>query len=159
MLDLLSFWYQVIVASEPLLEEAIARLSDEGFEGELKAFYRKHLRDEMHHAEWLQEDLAGHQIAFRIEAAKLAGTQYYLIKHLHPVCLMGYMQVLEGATPEDSFIEQAKMELGPRARTWLLHVKDDPGHYEELCSLPIPEEYQGMVEMSRQETIKLLEGL
>jgi hypothetical protein len=159
MLDHLAFWYQVIVASEPLLAQAILRLSDEGFEGELKAFYRKHLQDERHHAEWLREDLEDHPITFRIEAARLAGLQYYLITHVHPVCLMGYMQVLEGNTPAPEFIEQVKAELGPRARTFLLHVEQDPHHFEELCALPIPDEFKAMVEMSRRETLQLLKGL
>lgn len=159
MLDYLAFWYQVIVASEPLLEEAIARLGNDGFEGELKAFYIKHLEEERHHAEWLREDIGPEVINFRIEAARLAGVQYYLVKHLHPVCLMGYMMVLEGTPPQPGFIERATKELGPRARTLLLHAEEDPRHIEELRSFPIPEEYAGMVEMSRQETIKLIESL
>ena len=85
MLNLLIFWYQVIIASEPLLEDAIAHLGEDGFEGELKTFYRKHLEDERSHAKWLREDFGDHEIGLNLTAAALAGAQYYLIRHVHPV--------------------------------------------------------------------------
>ncbi len=159
MLDVLAFWYQVIIASEKLLEEAIFLLGDEGFEGELKAFYRKHLEEERNHAKWLKEDLGDHPIGLNMTAAALAGTQYYLIRHVHPVCLMGYMQVLEGKPIEQSFIDELEAMHGKKAaRTVSIHAENDPDHIKELLSFPIPEELQGLVEASKLQTIKYLQG-
>lgn len=160
MLAYLIFWYQVIVASEPLLEDAIVSLSDDGFEGELKAFYRKHLEDERHHAKWLREDIGDHEIGLNMVAAALAGTQYYLIRHVHPVCLMGYMIALEGGSISPKVIEDIESELGENAsRTVRIHAENDPEHIKELLSLPIPDEFRGLVEASRQQTLTILGGL
>lgn len=160
MLDFLAFWYQVIVASEPLLEECIASLSDDGFEGGLKDFYIKHLEDERHHATWLREDIGDHPIQLHMTAAALAGTQYYLIRHLHPVCLMGYMQVLEGRPIDMALVERIDSEHGKQAaRTLRIHAEDDPMHIKELLAFPIPKEFQGMVEASKQQTQRFLESL
>lgn len=157
MLNYLIFWYQVIVASEPLLQDAIALLSDEGFEGDLKTFYKKHLEDEKDHAKWLKEDIGDHPISLNLTAAALAGTQYYLIRHVHPVALMGYMIALEGGKIEDSFIDAIEKELGPNAsRTVKIHAKADPHHIEELLSVEIPEEFKNLVEVSRIQTLKTL---
>lgn len=160
MIDYLVFWYQVIVASEPLLEDAIASLSDEGFEGELKAFYKHHLEDERNHAKWLREDIGNHPVELNIVAAMLAGTQYYLIRHLHPVCLMGYMIALEGGEISPAVIEAIETELGPDAsRTVRIHAEADPNHIKELLAFPIPDEYKGLVEVSKQQTLNILGGL
>lgn len=157
MLNYLIFWYQIIIASEPLLEDAISYLADDGFEGELKAFYRKHLEDERNHAKWLREDIGDREIGLNLTAAQLAGTQYYLIRHVHPVCLMGYMIALEGGEIPDALIEQIEAELGPNAsRTVKIHAKADPFHIQELRAFPIPEEYRNLVEVSRLQTLKVL---
>lgn len=160
MIDYLVFWYQVIVASEPLLEDAIASLSDDGFEGELKAFYKHHLEDERNHAKWLREDIGDRPIGLNMTAAALAGTQYYLIRHVHPVCLMGYMIALEGGEISPAVIEAIEAELGPDAsRTVRIHAEADPHHIKELLALPIPEEFKRLVEASRQQTLNILGGL
>lgn len=160
MLAYLIFWYQVIVASEPLLEDAIASLRGDGFEGELRRFYRKHLEDERHHAKWLREDIGDHPIGLDMKAAALAGTQYYLIRHVHPVCLMGYMIALEGGTISPKVIEDIESELGPQAsRTVRIHADADPHHIKELLAFPIPDDFKGLVEASRQQTLTILGGL
>jgi hypothetical protein len=160
MLDVLAFWYQVIIASEPLLREAIAHLSDEGFDGDLKAFYKKHLEDEMHHAEWLKEDLGDYPINLHMTAAALAGTQYYLIRHVHPVCLMGYMQFLEGQQIDAGFVEEVERLHGKQAaRTLRIHAEADPEHSKELKQFSIPEEYVKLVEISKKQTAIFLSNL
>lgn len=157
MLERLVFWYQVIVASEPLLEDAIASLSDEGFEGDLKVFYQGHLEEERHHATWLREDIGDHAVDLSMTAAALAGTQYYLIRHLHPVCLLGYMIALEGGTISPEFIAALEAELGPAAsRTVRLHAEQDPHHIKALLDFPVPDEFKSMVEASRRQTLNIL---
>ena len=160
MLDYLIFWYQVMVASEPLLEDAIAGLKDDGWEGDLKAFYKKHLEDERNHAKWLREDIGDHSIGLSFIAAALAGTQYYLIRHVHPVALMGYMIALEGGYISPEIIARIEAELGPQAsRTVRIHAEADPNHIQELLSVPIPDEYRDLVEASRQQTLQILGSL
>lgn len=160
MLNELAFWYQVIVASEPLLDEAIYLLKDDGFEGELKAFYRHHLEDERHHAKWLKEDLGDHPISLHFTAAALAGTAYYLIRHSHPVALMGYMQALEGRPIDPAVIDLIVAQHGEKAaRTVRIHAENDPEHIKELLAFPIPEEHRALVEATRTQTLRFLQGL
>lgn len=160
MLGILAFWYQVIIASEPLLFDSIAMLGDDGFDGELKSFYTKHLEDEKNHAKWLEEDLGDFPIKLNMNAAILAGTQYYLIRHVHPVCLLGYMQALEGGKIDPAFIEKLEQEHGKKsARTLKIHADNDPGHFKELMEFPVPDDLAPLVEASRTQTLKHLESL
>lgn len=159
-MSLLAFWYQVIVASEHMLGEAIFLLSDEGWEGELKAFYKHHLEDERDHAKWLKEDLGDHPMVLHYGAAQLAGMSYYLLRHVHPVALMGYMQALEGNPIDPAVIESLEAQHGPDAvRVLKLHAQEDPKHIEELNAFPLPDEWRPLVENTRVQTLKLLESI
>lgn len=159
-MDILAFWYQVVIASEHMLAEAIFLLSDEGWEGELKAFYKHHLEDERHHAAWLKEDLGEHPIVLHYGAAQLAGMSYYLLRHVHPVALMGYMQALEGNRIDPVLIESLEAQHGASAvRVLKLHAQEDPRHIEELNAFPLPDEWRPLVENTRIQTLKLLEGI
>jgi len=159
-MDILAFWYQVIIASENLLVDAISMLGDDAWEMELRVFYEKHLEDERHHARWLREDLGGHPVVLHFGAAQLAGMTYYLIRHVHPVALMGYMLALEGNPIDMGFVKAMEAAHGKSAvRTLRHHAEEDPGHFEELkASLKfIPDEWQPLVENTRTQTLKLLE--
>ena len=159
-MDILSFWYQVMIASEPLLEDSILLLKDEGFDGELKAFYREHLKEERNHATWMREDMGEHPVNLHLGAAMLAGTQYYLIRRIHPVCLMGYMMELEGHEMDMSVVEEIERQHGKQAgRTLRLHAENDPRHIQELREFPIPDEFMPMVKMSQEQTQRILRGL
>jgi hypothetical protein len=160
MLEHLAFWFQVIIASEPLLEESIAILEDDGWEGDLKAFYRKHLDDERNHATWLREDLGDHPVNLHFGAAQLAGMAYYLIRHVHPVALMGYMLALEGKPIPMEYVEAVESAHGKQAaRTLRLHAEEDPGHYAELQAFPVPPEWAPLVENTRVQTLQLIGGM
>lgn len=160
MLDRLAFCYQVIIASECLLEEAIHMLGDDGFEGELKNFYKHHLEDERGHATWLKEDLGDHPVNLHFGAAQIAGTAYYLVRHVHPVALMGYMMALEGRPIPMEYVEALEREHGVAAgRTLRLHAEEDPGHHAELLAFPIPDEWKQLVESTRLQTLKYVEAL
>lgn len=160
MLDHLAFWYQVIIASEVLLGEAIFLLKDDGFEGELKAFYAKHLEDERGHAKWLKEDLGDHPIELHFTAAALAGTAGYLVRHVHPVSLLGYMLALEGTPIPMEYVEAVEREHGKSAaRTLRLHAEEDPKHFKELQAFLVPAEWQKLVESTRTQTLLYVESL
>lgn len=159
-MDTLAFWYQVIIASELLLGEAMFLLKDDGWEGELKAFYAKHLEDERHHAKWLKEDLGDYPIALHMTAAQIAGTGYYLIRHVHPVALMGYMQALEGNQIPMQFVEEVEAAHGKAAaRTLRLHAEEDPHHIVELKSFAVPQEWAPLVETARTQTQLYIDSL
>lgn len=156
-MEILAFWYQVIIASEHMLGEAALLLDNEGWEKDLREFYEEHLEDERHHARWLREDLGHHPINLHFGAAQLAGMTYYLIRHVHPVALMGYMLALEGHPIDMSFVESMEAAHGKSAvRTLRLHAEEDPGHYEQLKAVFIPDEWKPLVENTRIQTLKLL---
>ena len=45
-------------------------------------------------------------------AAALAGAQYYWIRHVHPVALLGFIAVLEGTPPDVAFFEATADRIG-----------------------------------------------
>jgi hypothetical protein len=130
----LIFVYHVIVASENLLRVAIG----ETREPELKAYFRRHLEEEHDHAKWLAEDLLCVEVdVARTEvpllAVQMAGSLYYLIYHVHPGALLGYMRVLE-SWPMDKarFAERAKPYPKALLRTLNHHIDHDPDHFRDL---------------------------
>lgn len=128
----LSFAYRLMVASAPLLEFAIPRC-----EGRLRAYYERHLEEERGHDDMLRGDLAAlgvDQIPASHEAARVAGSQYYLIAHDHPALLLGYMRALE----RDSMTPQQVDHLSAHHRVELTalrhHSVHDPLHLADLDS-------------------------
>lgn len=160
MLEHLAFFYQVIIASELLLKEAAYLLTGDGWEADLKRFYEKHLTDELGHAQWLKEDLGDFPINLHFGAAQLAGMAYYLIRHVHPVALLGYMMALEGKPIPMEYVEAVETAHGTAAaRTLRLHAEEDPHHFEELKAVFVPDEWKPLVESTRIQTRKLIEAL
>lgn len=127
--DNLAFVYQVITATESLLREATSRTV-----GPLKAYYAEHLGEEKNHARWLAEDLASASIdvskmALSPEAVAMAGSQYYLIHHVDPVALLGYMAVLECFPMPLGTVEALECVHGKDlCRTLRHHAEHDPNH-------------------------------
>lgn len=128
----------------------------------MRAFFLKHLEDERHHAQWLREDLGNHPVTLHYGAAQLAGMAYYLVRHLHPVALLGYMLALESKPIPMEYVEAVEREHGvSTARTLRLHAEEDPGHADELrtAEAMVPAEWRPLVENTRIQTLKLLEGM
>ncbi|HLI63754.1 MAG TPA: iron-containing redox enzyme family protein, partial [Terriglobales bacterium] len=135
--------HSVIRCSVPLMKAAAERCekmldSDPVAEGML-AYLTKHIPEETGHDEWVLDDLE--TLGFRREevlkripppsAAALAGAQYYWIRHVHPVALLGFIAVLEGTPPDVEFFEQTADRIGVPRRAFsnlLLHGKLDPQH-------------------------------
>ena len=68
-------------------------------------------------------------------AAALAGAQYYWIRHVHPVALLGFIAVLEGTPPDVDFFEATADRIGVPRKAFsnlLLHGKLDPQHRDDL---------------------------
>ena len=102
--------HTIIRASVPLMLAAEARsmeLTDDPVCPKLAEYYHTHAKEEAGHDEWLLADLKiigmpkSEALARRPtqEVAELVGSQYYWIRHWHPVCLLGYIAVMEGNPP------------------------------------------------------------
>jgi hypothetical protein len=129
----LLWMYQVMCASESLMEEAIP-LSPPT----LATYLRHHLEEERNHDEWLADDLVSIGVDVEVmplnrNAVELAGTQYYLIKHVSPVCLLGYMAVLEGFPFPVSACDELETLHGKKViRCLRYHAENDIEHRKEL---------------------------
>ncbi|MGH9773544.1 MAG: iron-containing redox enzyme family protein [Candidatus Acidiferrales bacterium] len=148
--DMLFMLYSTIWATVPLLEAACKvsqelAASDAVARG-LAPYYETHAAEELHHDEWMLEDMEvlgmdRAEILRRLPPATLAevvGAQYYWIYHYHPVALLGYLAALETDPVPASVVEKAAAESGvPRAafRTVLLHAEHDFDHRDELNRL------------------------
>ena len=126
----LSFWYRIVVASEPLLQAAAVKA-----EGQLKDFYLLHLEEERGHDEMLRNDLERlgvTDIPHSHTAAQIAGSQYYLIVHDDPALLLGYMHALESDSMKPDDVDRLESENGTALTALRHHAIHDPGHREEL---------------------------
>jgi hypothetical protein len=148
--DMLFVLYSTIWATVPLMEEALRvsreRAASDPVAAELVPYYETHIAEELHHDEWMLDDmetlgLERAQILARIPPSGLAaavGAQYYWILHYHPVALLGYFAVLETDPVSADVVEAAAAVSGlPRTafRTLFLHADHDFDHCAELNRL------------------------
>lgn len=138
--------HTMIRASVPMMLQAAAaarRRADDPVAAPLADYYEKHAREEMHHDEWLLDDLAvlGHrreEVLARLPSptvAALVGAQYYWIEHVHPAAFLAYLAVLEGNPPEVGQLEDIRRRAGLPAdafRTLVKHAHLDPHHRDDL---------------------------
>lgn len=167
--------HSVIRSSVPLMKAAAEACEkmlerDPVAEGML-AYFRKHIPEETGHDDWVLDDLETlgykrEEILKRIpppSAAALAGAQYYWIRHVHPVALLGFIAVLEGTPPDVEFFEQTADRIGVPRRAFsnlLLHGKLDPQHRDDLDrtldALPLTDEHHALMGVSAFQTVSLL---
>lgn len=167
--------HSVIRSSVPLMKAAVGECEkllnrDPIAEGML-AYFRQHIPEETGHDEWVLDDLE--TLGFRRpdvlkripppSAAALAGAQYYWIRHVHPVALLGFIAVLEGTPPDVAFFESTADRIGLPRRAFsnlLLHGKLDPQHRDDLDrtldSLPLTDDHHALMGVSAFQTISLL---
>lgn len=133
----LIFLYHVIVASEDLLRAAIWKTTDP----KLREYFENHLKEERDHAKWLAEDLKSVDVDVErfeapLVAIQMAGSLYYLIFHVHPAALLGYMRVLE-SWPMDKarLAEIGKQYPEGLTRTVRYHIDHDPDHLKDLTAI------------------------
>jgi hypothetical protein len=68
----------------------------------------------------------------------LIGAQYYWILHYHPVCILGYLMVIEGNPPSQRSLQDLQSRSGlpvSAFRTMLEHADLDIDHAAELADL------------------------
>ena len=150
------FVQQLITASESLLVEAI-KVSN----GLLKEYYIAHLEEERGHETWLSEDLLTIGIDVKIlplnrRAVELAGSQYYLIKHVHPACLLGYMAVLEGRPILLANVELLEKIHGKSLlRTLRYHAEHDRQHSDDVFRMIDANPYPEILENAIQTALSI----
>jgi Iron-containing redox enzyme len=139
-----------IRASVPLLETARDRARELSAADPVAAglvdYLGRHAEEERGHDEWVLQDLqsvgvASAELLSRPPSgavAALVGAQYYWVLHYHPVCLLGYLMVLEGNPPNRRRLQDLRSRSGLPAsafRTMLEHADLDIGHAAELDDL------------------------
>jgi hypothetical protein len=148
-LDYLFVLHSVIRSSVPLMQVAerqCLQLEEPRFRSVLANYYHEHIEEERDHDRWLLEDLTSIGVPSAVvmarkpaqAVAELVGSQYYWVYHFHPVCLLGYITVLECFPPEAEDLRQMKRETGfPKAafRTLAEHSSLDQHHSAELYQL------------------------
>lgn len=170
--------HSCIRASTPLMQEALdrARLSasTDPVANRLASYLERHLHDEDGHDTWLLEDMEAlglrrEDILARLpshHAACMVGSQYYWIRHVHPVAILGYIAVLEGQPPAAEELHEIQQRTGlPPAgfRTLLEHAALDVEHAQELYdvidALPLSAAQSALVGASALQTIEHMGGM
>lgn len=167
--------HTVIRASVPLMELALARCRGAGPEDPVRAalgsYLPVHIAGELHHDDLLVRDMtaAGLHPERELarppapEVARLVGAQYYWINHHHPLCLLGYVAVLELNAPSSSLAPLLARRTGlPPAAfgTLRLHAEVDAGHsaavLTALDEIAAPAALRHAVQLSALHTVSAL---
>ena len=146
----------VIKASEDILRVAI-----EHSEGSLREYFCRHLAEETGHYEWLKRDLqfAGivlDDCAIPSEAVAMAGSQYYLAKHMHPASVLGYIAALECfAMPLSTVAEMERAHGKEVCATLRYHAEHDVDHGADVLAVidQIDPKYQRMIADNAVQTL------
>jgi Iron-containing redox enzyme len=148
--DYLIVTHSIIRSSVPLMQAAYEQCShlqeQRKLISDLRRYYKKHVQEETNHDEWLLDDLESIGVSRQeslsrkpLQAvAELVGSQYYWIYHWHPVCLLGYIALLEGDPPRKELVEQLQKSTGypdTAFRTIVKHSDLDPYHRDDLNKL------------------------
>jgi hypothetical protein len=170
-LDYLVAMHAMIRASVPLMRAAQRRCTElpgDPVATALAGYYARHIGEELHHDDWLLADLAaaGRDPTVWLAdppsatVATLVGAQYYWLHHYHPVCLLGYIAVLEGNAPPTWLAGQLAdwTRLPPAAfRTLHHHALADLEHSADfdafLDCLALPANLQQAVAISALSTV------
>lgn len=166
--------HTMIRASIPQMEMALtaskAREADDAVARGLVRYYSQHIKEEMHHDDWLLDDMAflgmeRSQILQRIPSpivAALEGAQYYWILHYHPVAMLGLIAVLEGYPPTREFVENLQQKTGYPAeafRTLAKHGYLDPYHRDDLNefldTLHLEPAHEKLISINAMQTVDL----
>ena len=154
----LHFVYWLMLATEDLLAEAAKYAT-----GELKAYFEKHRDEECEprdHPAWMREDLTRIGVDFSLDytAAAIAGSQYYLIRNVHPAHLLGYSYVLESSPKPAHWVDQLEAKHGPLP-CLRYHSIHDPGHVKDILAQieKLPEQLQkDVMQTAQQVTLWLM---
>ncbi len=159
----------------PLLETALAaasaRSGADAVAGAVADYCARHIPEERHHDEGVLDDLgvlgvSRESVLRRIPSpamAALIGAQYYWILNVHPVALLGYLEVLEGEPPISEHLEEVIKRTGlPRKafRTYFQHADVDRKHrddlHEALNRMQLSRQLESILAISAFQTVSLV---
>lgn len=167
VLGKLKFLFHACVASEDLLVDAsvvaLALPSNE-FNDRLASYYQTHLEEEKGEVAVLLDDLASAKTTPGDPSKAvmaMVGTQYYMIKHVHPVSLLGYMAVQEADPTPINVVELLENLHGKALFRFLrMHAIKDLEHRKELIEVidSVPEELRPIIYDSAKNALGYLNG-
>jgi len=170
------FMMHSIIRSSVSLMNAAAEAADRRADADelarrIAGYYRTHAIEEMHHDEWLLDDLTAMgadraSVLARTPSpavASLVGAQYYWALHADPVALFGYLAVLEGNPSSVKELEKIRIGHGlplKGMRTMVKHARLDPHHRDEMFAvfdeLPLMGSQSELVALSAFHTMEHL---
>lgn len=135
--------YDACVASEQLLLDAsiACHVYQDEPTKQLGDYYSRHYMEEKGELSVLASDLEAAGIDYKIlfpdkVVMAMIGTQYYLIHHKHPVCLLGYMAIMEADPTPINVVEKLEEVYGKDKFKFLrMHAIKDLEHRKELIEL------------------------
>jgi hypothetical protein len=167
--------HAVVRSSVPLMRTALlscrGQFSSDPLAPGLATYLEQHIPEEMHHDDWILEDLQAlgfvrEEILARIppvSASLLVGAQYYWIFHVHPIALLGYIAVLEGTPPDADYFARVlrRAKITEAAATNIFrHARLDPRHRDDLDAaldaLPLTEYHHSLLGISAFQTLEAL---
>ncbi|MCA1859315.1 hypothetical protein LE191_04220 [Janthinobacterium sp. HSC-3S05] len=145
-----TFMYHTMKASEHMLEVAVECSKERP---DLCTYFKEHLEEERGHHLWLASDLnsAGVDVAktgIPVRAVEMVGTQYYLMYHVDPAALLGYMALQECFSRPLEVIDQLEKMHGKELfRTARYHAEHDIDHGADIANVldKLPETSQSIV--------------
>jgi hypothetical protein len=171
--ELLITVHQMVRATVPLMRAALQRSREiedtDAVAAAMVPYLARHIKEEMHHDDWLLEDLeflgvARADVLRRMpppSVASFIGAHYYWIHHHHPVAKLGQIAVMEGYPPTVGIIDSLAGRTGfgrPAFRTLEKHCHLDSHHRDEfdeaLDAMPLGEEHHAILELSARHTVR-----
>ena len=156
---------------EAALNEANVRRSRDRVAACVADYCVRHIPEESGHDEGVLRDLktlgvSREQVTQKIPSPTLAaliGAQYYWVLNVHPIALLGYLEVLEGEPPVAEKLEEAIQRSGlPREafRTYFQHADVDQKHRDdlrkELDRMPLSREHTSILGISAFQTVEMV---
>jgi pyrroloquinoline quinone (PQQ) biosynthesis protein C len=176
--ELLINLHFMIRSSVPLMETALRRCREleatDAVAAALIPYYDQHIKEEMHHDEWLLQDLEvlgvpRADVLRRVpppHAAASVGSRYYYVLHHHPVAEIAGLAVMEGYPPAVEVVDLMQELSGyPRSAFRMIekHSQIDPHHRDELMEaidgLPLEEEHHELLSVAALYTVETASAL
>jgi hypothetical protein len=163
--DLLAVVHAITRASVPLMEaarEVLGGHPQDSLTSALDEYFCRHIVEEVGHDQWVLDDLMIlrgdpdplHSASFA-SVATLVGAQYFWLRHLHPLTLLGYIAVIEGEPVDIPLVQQAGQQHGvptDSLRAYVRHGHLDVAHSADfdvlLNTLPLTRRQEGWIAQS-----------
>lgn len=162
----------VAKATVPMMQEVIRcanEIPNDPVCTPLIKYMNQHIAEETDHDEWYVNDLevlgmSRADVYNRIptpNTAAMIGSQYYWIKHYHPIAFLGYMGSVETYPSPESCVKNMISDSGLPAKgfdTLLMHAQIDQHHGRDIInlinSLPLTEKHIKIIEMAAFQTFR-----